>query len=144
MEDNSCIERHVFGCKVMSVQVFSIVLATTLRAVEIALCAFYPNMPRFALLRSAVSWVSLTVPLQNHLSCMKQHTCADAHSLPALCLQALSLAKAACRVLFKPRAMSMKLGRILHTRTSTLARLAGECHGQQQGAACSWRCCRDQ
>ncbi|CAL5229276.1 g12569 [Coccomyxa viridis] len=41
--------------------VFSIVLATTLRAVEIALCAFYPNMPRFALLRRAVSWVSATV-----------------------------------------------------------------------------------
>ena len=39
-------------------QVFSIILATSLRALEIALCAFYPNMPRFALLRSALSWVS--------------------------------------------------------------------------------------
>ncbi|CAK0787065.1 hypothetical protein CVIRNUC_010281 [Coccomyxa viridis] len=40
--------------------VFSIILATSLRALEIALCAFYPNMPRFALLRSALSWVGST------------------------------------------------------------------------------------
>ena len=43
-------------------QVFSIILATSLRALEIALCAFYPNMPRFALLRSALSWVSRAWP----------------------------------------------------------------------------------
>ena len=58
MQKKTCV-----WLKVMSVQVFSIVLATTLRAVEIALCAFYPNMPRFALLRRAVSWVSLHAPL---------------------------------------------------------------------------------
>lgn len=44
---------------------FSIVAATTLRALEIALCAFYPNMPRFAILRSALSWVTPTHPLPN-------------------------------------------------------------------------------
>ena len=68
-------------------------LATTLRALEIALCAFYPSMPRFALLRSALSWVRRFSFYPDGRS-DKRHSCAKAlgcmctpmHSEVALCL----------------------------------------------------------
>lgn len=40
--------------------VFSIMVATSVRALEIALCGFYPGLPRFAILRRMLAWVNLT------------------------------------------------------------------------------------
>jgi len=37
--------------------VFSIIVATTVRAMEILLCGFYPGLPRFAIARHVLSWV---------------------------------------------------------------------------------------
>jgi hypothetical protein len=38
--------------------IFSIIAATTMRALEIVACGFYPGLPRFALYRTLISWAS--------------------------------------------------------------------------------------
>lgn len=37
--------------------IFSIIAATSMRAAEILLSGFYPGLPRFALVRTVLSWV---------------------------------------------------------------------------------------
>ena len=60
--------------------IFSIIFATSMRALEIVACGFYPGLPRFAIARTMLSWVRapdlvlMTHPLlsEEEITCIMQ------------------------------------------------------------------------
>jgi hypothetical protein len=52
--------------------VFSIIVATSVRALEISLCGFYPGLPRFAIARRMLSWVCHSTWSVNYLPLLTQ------------------------------------------------------------------------
>ena len=62
--------------------VFSIIVATMVRALEIVLCGFYPGLPRFAIARRMVSWVCFFSPM----NFQTRHLHAVSSMLSTLCV----------------------------------------------------------